>query len=64
LPLILGILFVLFLIGAGGAVAGYFFVVKPMLDKKRVVVLEPRRPEPTPMVVSTPDIGNPKRNKG
>src|ERR1043166_1868739 len=43
LPLILGILFVLLLLGAGGAVAGYFFVLKPMLDKQRVVVLEPRR---------------------
>jgi len=60
LPLILGILFVLFLIGAGGAVAGYFFVVKPMLDKKRVAVLEPRHPEPTPIVASTPDVGNTK----
>jgi hypothetical protein len=60
LPLIFGILFVLFLIGSAGAVAGYFFVVKPMLDKKRVAVLEPQRPEPTPMVASTPDIVNPK----
>jgi len=60
LPLILGILFVLFLIGVGGVVAGYFFVVKPRLDKKRVAVLEPRRPEPAPMVVSTPEIENPK----
>src|SRR5438067_5949476 len=31
LPLILGILVVLFLLGAGAAVAGYFFVLKPML---------------------------------
>lgn len=29
-----------------------------MLEKKRVAVLEPRRPEPTPAVVSTPDVGN------
>jgi hypothetical protein len=60
LPLILGILFVLLVIGVAGAVAGYFFVVRPMLEKKRVAVLEPRRPEPTPIVVSTPDPGNPK----
>ncbi|HEX3084549.1 MAG TPA: hypothetical protein VHP99_08520, partial [Pyrinomonadaceae bacterium] len=63
IPLILGILFFLLLIGAGGVVAGYFFVLKPMLekeDKKRVIAFEPRRPEPTPMVVSTPDIGNTK----
>ena len=60
LPLILGILFVLFVIGAGAAVAGYFFVAKPLLDKKRVAALEPRRPEPTPIVVSTPQVNNPK----
>jgi len=60
LPLILGILFVLFVIGAGAAVAGYFFVAKPLLDKKRVAALEPRRPEPTPIVVSTPEVNNPK----
>jgi len=60
LPLILGILFVLFVIGAGAAVAGYFFVLKPVLDKRRVAVLEPSRPEPTPIVVRTPDVGNTK----
>lgn len=60
LPLILGILFVLLLIGAGGVVAGYFFVLRPLLEKKGVALIEPRRPEPPPMVVSTPDIGNPK----
>ncbi|HEX3144173.1 MAG TPA: hypothetical protein VHQ64_09385 [Pyrinomonadaceae bacterium] len=60
LPLILGILLVLFVLGAGAAVAGYFFLLKPMLDKKRVAVLEPRRPEPTPIVESTPQVNNPK----
>ncbi len=55
LPLILGILFVLLLVGAGGAVAGYFFLLKPMLAKKLPIVIEPR-PEPTPTVTSTPDI--------
>jgi hypothetical protein len=59
LPLILGILFVLFVLGAGGAVAGYFFVVKPMLDKKRVALLPPP-PEPTPIAASTPEAGTPK----
>jgi hypothetical protein len=58
LPLILGILFVLLLLGAGGAVAGYFFVLRPMLAKKHIAGLEPRRPQPTPSVVSTPDVGN------
>jgi hypothetical protein len=61
LPLIFGILFVLLLLGAGGAVAGYFFVVRPMLEKRRVAVLEePRRPEPTPLVVTTPEIRDTK----
>jgi hypothetical protein len=61
LPLILGILFVLLLLGAGGVVAGYFFVLKPMLDKKKeVVVVDHSRPEPTPMTVSTPDAGSTK----
>jgi flagellar basal body-associated protein FliL len=58
LPLILGILFVLLLLGAGGAVAGYFFLLRPMLAKKHLAGLEPRRPQPTPNVVSTPDVGN------
>jgi hypothetical protein len=57
LPLILGILFVLLLIGAGGVVAGYFFVVKPMLDKKRASLSDP---QPTPMVVTMPDVGGTK----
>ena len=30
-----------------------------MLEKKRVAVLQPR-PEPTPMVMTTPEVGNPK----
>lgn len=59
LPLILGILFVLLLMGAGGVVAGYFFVLKPMLDKKRAVLFEPS-PQPTPRVTTTPDIGSKK----
>src|SRR5437763_14263068 len=41
LPLILGILAVLLLLGAGAAVAGYFFVLKPMLEAKRGAMLEP-----------------------
>jgi len=31
-----------------------------MLDKRRVAVLDPRRPEPTPIVVSTPEVNIPK----
>jgi len=60
LPLILGILFVLLLLGAGAAVAGYFFLLKPMLEAKRGAILEPRGPKPTPVVVTTPDIGKTK----
>src|SRR6185369_1768523 len=60
LPIVLGILFVLLLIGAGGAVAGYFFVLKPILEKRSITVVEPRRPEPTPNVSSTPDLGGTK----
>jgi hypothetical protein len=61
LPLILGILFVLLLLGAGGAVAGYFFVLKPILDKKKeVVVVDHPRPEPTPTVVSSPEVDSTK----
>lgn len=60
LPLILGILAVLFLLGAGAAVAGYFFVLKPMLEAKRGRIVEPRRPEPKPVVMTTPDIGKTK----
>lgn len=60
MPLILGILFVLLLLGAGGLVAGYFFVLKPMLEAKRGVIVEPRGPQPTPAVVITPDVGKTK----
>jgi hypothetical protein len=63
LPLILGILFVLLFLGAGGAVAGYFFVLKPILEKKRVAVAEPSRPELKPIVVSTPDVVETKPEK-
>ena len=60
LPLILGILFVLLLLGAGAVVAGYFFVLKPMLEAKRGVIVEPRGPKPTPVVATTPDVGKTK----
>jgi hypothetical protein len=60
LPLILGILFVLLLLGAGGAVAGYFFVLKPILAKRHIAKLEPRRPQPTPIVEQTTDGRNKK----
>jgi len=60
LPLILGILLVLLLLGAGAVVAGYFFVLKPMLEAKRGAIGEPRGAKPTPVVVTTPDVGKTK----
>jgi hypothetical protein len=57
LPLILGILAVLLLLGLGGLGAAYFFVLRPMLAARRGDVLEPRRtptPAPTPVVETTP----------
>jgi len=63
LPIILGILFVLLFLGAGGAVAGYFFVLRPILEKKRAAVVEPERPEPTPIAFRTPDIASTKPEK-
>ena len=60
LPLILGILVVLLMLGAGAAVAGYFFVLKPMLAAKRGAMVEPRRPKPTPAVMPAPNVGKTK----
>jgi hypothetical protein len=62
-PLVLGILAVLFILGLGGLGAAYFFFLKPMLAKKVVVVEPPRPPkEPTPNVESTPKVGNKETN--
>jgi len=58
LPLVLGILAVLLVLGAGGLGALYFFVVQPMLAARKGIVVEPERPptkEPTPNVQPTPD---------
>ncbi len=66
LPLVLGILAVLLVLGAGGLGALYFFVVQPMLAARKDVVVEPSRPptkEPTPIVAATPnDVGNKNTN--
>jgi hypothetical protein len=66
LPLVLGILVVLLVLGAGGLGALYFFVVQPMLAARKGVVVEPSRPptkEPTPVVEATPkDVGNKNLN--
>jgi hypothetical protein len=58
LPLVLGILAVLLVLGVGVLGAAYVFVVKPMLAARRAVVVEPPRPptnEPTPNTEATPN---------
>jgi hypothetical protein len=52
LPLILGILVVLLILGGGVLGAAYFFVLRPMLAR-RAVTLEPERP---PVETSTPKV--------
>ncbi|MFZ0061750.1 MAG: hypothetical protein WAL47_06905 [Pyrinomonadaceae bacterium] len=68
LPLVLGILAVLLILGIGGLAAAFFFVVKPRLDQMQnrpVVLSDAPSPEPptntneapatTPDVTTTPD---------
>jgi len=55
LPLVLGILVVLFVIVIGVAGAGYWFVVRPMMEKQRVVINEIPSPTPTPIAKSSPE---------
>ena len=57
LPLVLGILVVLLILGGGVLGAAYFFVLRPMLAR-RTVILEPPRPPvetPTPKIEATPN---------
>jgi len=64
MPLVLGTLAVLLVLGMGVLGAAYVFVVRPMLAARRVVVVEPPRPppkEPTPKIQTTPgNLGNNK----
>jgi hypothetical protein len=53
-PLVLGILAVLFLFGVGALGAVYWFVVRPMIEQRRVIVNEIPSPTPTPGRRSTP----------
>ncbi len=55
LPLVLGILFVLLVIVIGAAGAGYWFVLRPMMEQRRVVINEIPSPTPTPTEKSTPE---------
>jgi len=54
LPLVLGILAVLFLFGAGALGAVYWFVVRPIIEQRRVIINEIPSPTPTPARTSTP----------
>ncbi len=65
LPLILGILLVLFFLFVGVAGAAYWFVVKPMLDKRNEVTIDRTEPprEPTPQAANTPGETTPKVDK-
>ena len=57
-PLVLGILAILFIIVVAAAGAGYWFVLRPMLAK-RATVIEPERPTETPTPRSTPNAATP-----
>ena len=58
-PLVLGILAVLFIIAIAAAGAGYWFVVRPMLAKRAALVNEPEHPTETPTPQATPGAANP-----
>ena len=61
LPLVLGILAVLLMLGLGVAGVAYWFVLRPMLEARRVVNVNPEPPkEPTPIVENTPSESGPK----
>ncbi len=60
MPLVLGILAVLLVLGLGVAGVAYWFVVRPMLEA-RAVKVNPQPPrEPTPIVENTPSESGPK----
>src|SRR5437763_2315386 len=59
IPLVLGILAVLFIFAIVAAGAGYWFVVRPMLAKKRAIVNDPARPTETPTPRATPGAASP-----
>src|SRR6266404_9570402 len=52
LPLVLGILVVLLMLGGGVLGAAYFFVLRPMLARRTMIV----EPSPSPVQTSTPTI--------
>ena len=58
-PLVLGILAVLFIFAIMAAGAGYWFVVRPMLAKRAALVNEPERPTEGPTPQATPGAERP-----
>jgi hypothetical protein len=58
-PLVLGILAVLFIFAIVAAGAGYWFVLRPYLAKRNVLVTEPERPTETPTPRATPGASKP-----
>ena len=58
-PLVLGILAVLFIFALVAAGAGYWFVVRPMLAKRAALVNEPETPTETPTPRATPSEATP-----
>jgi len=65
LPLVLGILAVLFVLGIGGLGAAYWFVVRPMLEKSREVRNDNTDParQPTPTAANTPNETTPPKTE-
>jgi hypothetical protein len=57
-PLVLGILVVLFIVGGGALGAAYYFVVRPMLARRVVAIDNPSPPTkaPTPNIIAAPDL--------
>ncbi len=58
IPLVLGILVVLFIVGGGALGAAYYFVVRPMLARRVVAIDNPRPPTkaPTPNIAAPPEV--------
>jgi len=63
LPLVLGILAVLLVLGLGVMGAAYWFVVKPMLENRRETKIDRTEPpkEPTPTAANTPGDSGPAK---
>jgi hypothetical protein len=59
LPLILGILAILFMLGIGVLGAAYWFVVRPMLENRKAIVVDRNEPSPE----ERPRRPNPLRQK-